>query len=192
MLQKTSSGAGLPYDAANSSCPVAVVDALMLARHTTVTHIASAGLQIQTRFFSQEESMDILHMTRRFEQTIRTYLGQQILTDTVNNLLPREAATAASPLGLGVHDDLDTSLHLKGPEGQVGIGVQPKDLRALLTRQLLNGLHNPLEVRHITVNEAAVCTAVEYMAYGQIVFAFKAIRQGKSRQTLLLYGVYTC
>ena len=68
------------------------------------------------------------------------YLGQQVLTNAIHNLLPGETTASASPLGLSVHDDLYSRLHLEGSEGQVCIGVQPKDFRALLTWQILNGL----------------------------------------------------
>ena len=86
----------------------------------------------------------------------KRYLGQQIFANAIHNFFPGEAATTAGPFGLGVHDDLDSRLHLKGSEGQVGIWMQPKNLRALLAGQLLNCLHGQHATLSITIGGSSL------------------------------------
>ena len=71
----------------------------------------------------------------------KTDLGQQILTNSVNNLFSREATATTSALGLSVHNDLHCCLYLERPKGEISIGMQSKYLRTFLTRKLLNCLH---------------------------------------------------
>lgn len=81
---------------------------------------------------------------RCYQKWICIYLGEQILTNAVHNLLPRQATSTTCTLWLCVHDDLHSCLDLQCSEGQISVGVQAKNFWAFLPRQLLNRLQDAL------------------------------------------------
>mmetsp|Transcript_29465 Transcript_29465/g.94343 ORF Transcript_29465/g.94343 Transcript_29465/m.94343 type:complete len:339 (+) Transcript_29465:1535-2551(+) len=93
------------------------------------------------------------------EPKARGHLGDEVLADLVDHLLAAEAAAGPAHLGHGLDLRVDAVLHLQRPEGEVGVGVEPEDLGALLPGHLLDLLpeHRYLRVvRHHPAREELV------------------------------------